>query len=141
MPSLSINFVKPNVPPTTPIDPTIEYWSQMISSAAQANMYPPEAPTSSTNASTGMCFSSANCRMRRYQVRLRGRAARRVYDERHGTCAWGFKGALQCPGNCRQKHAWPQWRGHADHAAEPNNRHNGDIAAEAARHHPGEKLN
>ena len=29
---------KPNEPPTTPIEPTMEYWSQMISSAAQASM-------------------------------------------------------------------------------------------------------
>ena len=38
MPSLSISLAKPNEPPTTPIEPTIEEASQMISSAAQAIM-------------------------------------------------------------------------------------------------------
>ena len=38
MPIFSISLSKPNEPPTTPIEPTIEDWSQMISSAAQAIM-------------------------------------------------------------------------------------------------------
>ena len=38
MPSLSISLGKPNEPPTTPIEPTIEKASHTISSAAQASM-------------------------------------------------------------------------------------------------------
>ncbi len=38
MPSFSISLCKPNEPPTTPIEPTIEEPSQTISSAAQAIM-------------------------------------------------------------------------------------------------------
>ena len=62
-------------------------------------------------------------------------------DERHGARMRRFKGALQCPGNRRQHDPRPQRRNHADDAAEPHDRHNGDVAAKAAWHQPGEKLN
>ena len=52
-----MNSTKPKPGDITPIDPTTEFWSIKISSAAQASQYPPEAATSSTKARTFFFFS------------------------------------------------------------------------------------
>ena len=64
IPIFSIALLKPNPEETTPIDPIIEALLAIISSAAQASQYPPDAATSSTNANTGTLFLSDNSLIR-----------------------------------------------------------------------------
>ena len=84
MPILSISLSKPNEPPTTPIEPTIEDWIGDDLVGGAGDHVAARGRDILDEGDDLRLFSSRQiANAAEDQMRLRGRAARRIDDQRH----------------------------------------------------------
>ena len=134
MPILAISLSKPNEPPTTPIEPTIEFGigddlvggaGDHVAAGGGGILHEGDHPA--------LLLLRQLADAAEDQVRLHRRAARRIDDQRdRGGVAHG-EDALERARDAGHGQAGPQRRRQADHAGKPHHRHHRPVAAETLR--------